>query len=69
MKLTQTELADAILTTRQTIYLIEQKKTLPSLELAFKFAQYFNKQIEELFIYSKRMPTKEEVFYIFEKDK
>ena len=68
-KITQTELADAILTTRQTIYLIEQNKVIPSLELAFKIAEYFNKTIEELFIYKKDQATKEEVFFIFEKEK
>jgi putative transcriptional regulator len=67
-RITQTNLADAVLTTRQTIYLIEQNKVIPSLKLAFKLADYFNKTIEELFIYKKDHSTKEEVFFIFEKD-
>ncbi|MBT7611304.1 MAG: helix-turn-helix transcriptional regulator [Bacteriovoracaceae bacterium] len=68
LKLTQTELADSVLTTRQTIYLIEHNKILPSLELAFKLAHFFNLSIEELFIYKTKQKSTEEVFFIFEKE-
>jgi putative transcriptional regulator len=68
LKMTQTELADAVLTTRQTIYLIEQNKTLPSLELAFKLAHFFNLTIEEIFIYKKKDQPTKDVFFIFEKE-
>jgi putative transcriptional regulator len=52
-KITQTQLADKVLTTRQTIYLIEKDKVTPSLELAFKLAKYFELSIEDIFIYSQ----------------
>lgn len=48
-KVTQTQLADAVLTTRQTIYLIEKGKVVPSLELAMKIAIFFNRSIEDIF--------------------
>lgn len=64
---TQTELADSVLSTRQTIYLIEQNKVMPSLELAFKLANYFDTSIEELFLYEKKGPAKDDAFFIFEK--
>jgi putative transcriptional regulator len=67
-KLTQTELADAVLTTRQTIYLIEQNKNQPSLELAFKLAHFFDMPIEELFIYKKKEKPADDLFFLFEKD-
>ena len=48
-KVTQLELADATLTTRQTIHAIEKGKSIPSLELSLKIAGYFGMKIEELF--------------------
>ncbi len=47
--ITQEELANAIGVTRQTIIAIENEKYNPSLELAFKIADYFNTSIEEAF--------------------
>lgn len=38
---------------RQTIISLEKGKYNPSLELAFKIAEYFNKRIEEIFIYKE----------------
>jgi putative transcriptional regulator len=48
-KITQTLLADEVLSTRQTIYLIEHHKSVPSLELALKISQFFGLHIEEIF--------------------
>ena len=49
--ITQEELAEAVNVTRQTIIAIERNKYVPSLELAFRIARYFNKGIEEVFEY------------------
>ncbi|WP_323172815.1 helix-turn-helix transcriptional regulator [Natrialba sp. PRR66] len=48
-EITQQELADAVGVSRQTIYAIEKSKYDPSLELAFKLAEYFECSIEEVF--------------------
>jgi putative transcriptional regulator len=47
--MTQEELAEKIGVTRQTIISIEKRKFLPSTLLALKFAQFFNKPVEEIF--------------------
>lgn len=52
-KLSQTELADAVGTTRQTITSIEIGKYTASLVLAYKIAHYFNLTIEEVFDFSE----------------
>ena len=49
--LTQEQLADELGVTRQTIHAVESGKYNPSLELAFKLAQYFETTIEEIFHY------------------
>lgn len=49
--ITQEELAKAIGVTRQTIIAIEKGNYNPSLELAFKIAEYFEVSIEDIFIY------------------
>ena len=49
--LTQEGLANAIGVSRQTINAVEKNKYLPSLELAFKLAIYFQVKIEEVFIF------------------
>ncbi len=51
--LTQEDLAKAIGVTRQTILAIEKGKYVPSLDLAFKIARYFNVTIEETFTYGE----------------
>ncbi|MGI6278755.1 MAG: helix-turn-helix transcriptional regulator [Patescibacteria group bacterium] len=51
--LTQEELADRVGVTRQTIIAIENNKYLPSLELAFKIANFFEVALGEIFIYKK----------------
>ncbi len=51
--LTQEELAKALGVTRQTIIAIEKGRYDPSLRLAFKIARFFNRSIEEIFIYGE----------------
>jgi putative transcriptional regulator len=46
----QAELADRLHVSRQTINAIETEKYDPSLPLAFKIAEIFNRRIEEIFI-------------------
>ena len=52
-KLSQSELADAVGTTRQTITSIEVGKYTASLILAYRIAHYFNLTIEEVFDFSE----------------
>lgn len=47
----QEELADILEVSRQTIGSLENGRYNPSIILAFKIALYFNKKIEEIFIY------------------
>ena len=49
--ISQTELADALEVSRQTISSLENGRYNPSIVLAFKIAKYFDKTIEEIFIY------------------
>ena len=51
--LTQEEFAKELKVSRQTVRAIENGKYNPSLDLAFDIALYFNKTIEEIFIYEK----------------
>jgi putative transcriptional regulator len=55
--LTQEDLARAIGVTRQTILAIEKGKYVPSLDLAFKIARYFQVNIEEIFQYDEGIKT------------
>ena len=48
-EMTQLELADLVGISRQTVVAIEKYKYTPSLELAFKIALAFNKEIQEVF--------------------
>lgn len=52
-EMTQAELAKKVGVTRQTINAIEAAKYSPSLELAFKIADAFDKGLEEVFQYKK----------------
>ena len=52
-KLSQEELAKAVGVTRQTITSLEVGKYIASLVLAYKIARYFDKSIEEIFIFSE----------------
>lgn len=51
--ITQEELANKIEVSRQTISSIETGRYDPSITLAFKIANFFNKKIEEIFIYER----------------
>lgn len=55
--LTQEDLANAIGVTRQTILAIEKGKYVPSLDLAFKIARYFQVNIEDVFQYEEETRT------------
>ena len=48
-EMTQEQLADLVGISRQTVVAIEKYKYTPSLELAFKIAIAFNKEIQEVF--------------------
>lgn len=50
-KLTQEEFAKEIRVSRQTVSAIENGKYNPSLDLAFKIAEYFDRSIETIFFY------------------
>ena len=53
IKVTQAELADAVGVTRQTILSLESGRYIASLPLAYKIAKFFNKAIEEVFIFTE----------------
>lgn len=53
LSMNQEEFAKAIQVSRQTISSIETGKYNPSLELAFVIADFFGKQIEEVFIHER----------------
>lgn len=48
-QLTQTQLAESIGVSRQTIFSIETGKYVPSVILALKIAEKFGKSVEEIF--------------------
>lgn len=49
--ISQTDFAKALGVSRQTVSSIENGKYNPSLELAFAISDFFDRQIEEIFIY------------------
>jgi len=49
----QADLAERLGVSRQTVNAIETGKYDPSLPLAFKIAEVFEKTIEEIFVYEK----------------
>lgn len=49
----QADLAEKLGVSRQTVNAIETEKYDPSLPLAFKIAEVFEKRIEEIFVYEK----------------
>ena len=49
VKISQQQLADAIVVSRQTINAIELGKYVPSTILSLKIARYFGKPVEEIF--------------------
>ena len=52
-RLSQSELADAVEVTRQTIISLENGKYNASLMLAHKIARYFDLTIEEVFLFEE----------------
>ena len=64
---TQSELADAVDVTRQTIISLEGGRYKASLVLAHKLAQFFHVTIEELLYLIRRMKTYEGILFIFRK--
>ena len=52
-RISQAELADAVVVTRQTIISLENGRYNASLLLAHKIARYFGLTIEEIFIYEE----------------
>jgi len=52
-EMTQKELASKVGVTRQTIVAIENSKYSPTLELAFKIAHVFGKDVEAVFTYNR----------------
>lgn len=52
-KITQDDFAKAVDVTRQTIISLENGKYNASLQLAYKIAKYFDKTIEEVFIFEE----------------
>ena len=52
-RITQSELADAVGVTRQTIISLENGKYKASLILAHKISQFFGVMIEDIFIFDK----------------
>jgi len=50
-EMTQAQLAQSVGVTRQTILALEANKYTPSLDLAFRIARLFNKNLEEVFTY------------------
>lgn len=51
--ITQEELAEVLEVSRQTIGSLENGRYNPSIILAFKIARYFERPIEDIFIYSE----------------
>jgi putative transcriptional regulator len=51
--LTQAELANLVWVRRETILFLEKWEYNPSLELAYKVAKVFDKNIEEVFLFEE----------------
>ena len=59
LSMNQEDFAKALHVSRQTVSSIENGKYNPSLELAFTIADFFHKQIEEVFIHERRKNNEE----------
>ena len=57
-KISQSELANAVLVTRQTITSLEVGKYNASLELAFRISKYFELNIQEVFDFDKLLEVR-----------
>ncbi len=53
LKIRQEDLADSVGVTRQTIISLENGKYNASLQLAYRIAKYFGKQIEDIFLFEE----------------
>ncbi|QDP40265.1 helix-turn-helix transcriptional regulator [Radiobacillus deserti] len=53
-RMSQKELADAVGVSKQTIFVMEKNNYSPSLVLAFRIANYFEVDINELFSYVRK---------------
>ena len=51
--LSQEQLAEKVLVSRQTIISLEKGRYNPSLDLAFRLSKFFNATIEDIFIYEE----------------
>lgn len=49
LNITQSDLAEAVKVSKQTIHSIESSRFVPSTVLAMKIARYFNTTVEEIF--------------------
>ncbi|MDR0885606.1 MAG: helix-turn-helix transcriptional regulator [Clostridiales Family XIII bacterium] len=58
-KLSQEDLALILEVSRQTINSLEKGRYNPSILLAFKISRYFEKTIEDIFIYEEEEHAKE----------
>ncbi|ADO59868.1 helix-turn-helix transcriptional regulator [Paenibacillus polymyxa] len=56
----QSELAEKLGVTRQTIAAIENNKYIPSLELAFAIAHVFEREIQEVFQFQPELNHEED---------
>ncbi len=52
-RIRQEDLADAVGVTRQTIISLENGKYNASLQLAYRIARFFDRQIEQVFIFEE----------------
>lgn len=52
-KITQDQLAEQLGVSRQTIISLEKERYNPSIQLAFKLANIFSCQIEDIFLYEE----------------
>lgn len=52
-RLSQKDLADAVGVSKQTIYVMEKNNYSPSLILAFRIADFFNVDVNDIFTYKK----------------
>ena len=51
--LSQEQLVENVLVSRQTIISLEKGRYNPSLDLAFRLSKFFNAPIEDIFIYEE----------------
>lgn len=51
--LSQEQLAEKVLVSRQTIISLEKGRYNPSLDFAFRLSKFFNAPIEDIFIYEE----------------